>query len=263
MAPATDRLTIYYGIRWFLLCARHFVLERQGQPYRRLSATLLIATQEPFDLQIRDCAPVRVQACLVAPGVARERIVAVNSHIRIFDLPIETTYFAALAGVLGDEPLVVLDTACIAHLREPLQAVGEGGLSGPELQQLMRSVVLAVSGREPAPRKLDPRIAVAVDAINGGANLTLATLARQAGLSESRFRQLFKAELGCGLRHYLRWAAVWRAVWLWQSGRTWTEVAHACGFFDLSHLDRAFNEVFGLNPSTVVDPKRALLVRCE
>ena len=40
------------------------------------------------------------------------------------------------------------------------------------------------------------------------------------------------------------------------------EVSEAAGFHDLAHLNRAFNEVFGLNPSTVFDPGQVRLVRC-
>lgn len=258
----SQQLTIYYGNRWFLLCARDFVLERSQQPYRRLSATLLIACDRSFELQIAGQPTQTLQACLIAPGVTRERIHAVGSNLRIFDLPIETPYFAPLARLLSTHDWVALAPAQFAPLMPALQAVGEGSLSCTALRQLLADVVHAASGEAPRTRNMDGRIALALEAINRDGSANLETLARSAGLSASRFRQLFKAELGCGLRRYQRWAAVWRAVWLWQRGSTWTEVAHECGFFDLSHLDRAFNDVFGLNPSTVVDPNKALLRRC-
>jgi len=259
----SHQLTIYYGTRWFLLCARDFTLERAQQPYRRLSATLIIACEQDFELQIAGQAAIRVEACLIAPGVARERIDAIGSEIRIFDLPIETAFFAPLAPLLGTRDFCALERQQFAHLLPQLSAVGAGEARCTDLQHLIADVVQATSGEAPRPRALDARIAQAVATINRAGSSKLEDLARAAALSPSRFRQLFKAELGCGIRSYQRWAAVWRAVWLWQRGSTWTDIALECGFFDLSHLDRAFNDVFGLNPSTVVDPSKVLLRRCE
>lgn len=263
MSLHSHHLTIYYGTRWFLLCARDFSLERAQQPYRRLSVTLIIACGQSFDLQISGRAPVHLEACLIGPGVARERISAIGSEIRIFDLPIETAFYAPLAPLLRAQDFCTLDRQKFAHLLPQLEAVGAGDAAGTDLQQLIAQVVHAACGQAPRPRALDARIAEAVTTINRDGNCKLEDLARTAALSPSRFRQLFKAELGCGIRRYQRWAAVWRAVWLWQRGSTWTDIALECGFFDLSHLDRAFNDIFGLNPSTVVDPSKVLLRRCE
>jgi AraC-like DNA-binding protein len=62
--------------------------------------------------------------------------------------------------------------------------------------------------------------------------------------------------------HYARWTAVWKAALLWAHGTPFTELAHEVGFYDLAHLDHAFVETFGVNPSTVIDPAAVRLIRC-
>lgn len=259
-------MTIYYGSRWFLLLARHFVLRRPEQPYRRLSATLLVASGEPFHLQVDDGSIITTHAALVAPKVRRRLIEAVNSHIAIFDLAIETPHYAALAELTRQGPVLSLDAARFAPLHSQLAAAAEGGLDSAALHQLFDRAVAAAGGAPvPLAPERDTRITQAIAQINdaGFGEASLDQLALSAHLSPSRFRQLFKQQTGSTIRHYARWAATWRAVWLWQRGTPWTQIAHECGFTDLAHLDHAFNEVFGLNPSAVVDPSTVLLRRCE
>ena len=92
--------------------------------------------------------------------------------------------------------------------------------------------------------------------------MTLTALARRLCLSPSRLRHLFKEVTGNTVSHYARWAAVWRVVSLWSQGRRLTEIAQEVRFHDLAHLDHAFNEVFGLNPSSVINPENVTLIRC-
>lgn len=259
-------MTIYYGSRWFLLLARHFVLRRSEHPYRRLSATLMIARGRPFTLQVDDCEAISTQAVLIAPKVQRRLIEAVDSHIAIFDLAIETPHFAALAPLIQKTAVLNLDVGRFASLMPSLEAAAAGTLAPEAARQLFDRVV-ELAGGTPIPLAPagDVRITQAIAQINeaGFGEASLEQLAERAHLSPSRFRQLFKEQTGSTIRHYARWAATWRAVWLWQRGTPWTQIAHQCGFTDLAHLDHAFNEVFGLNPSAVVDPSTVLLRRCE
>ncbi|MFX6645104.1 helix-turn-helix domain-containing protein, partial [Acinetobacter baumannii] len=79
-------------------------------------------------------------------------------------------------------------------------------------------------------------------------------------LSPSRLRSLFKQEVGFTIQQYARWLAVWRASLAWRQGRSLTDVAMEAGFYDLPHIDHAFNEVFGINPTNVIDPHFVRLV---
>src|SRR5262245_30761760 len=75
-------------------------------------------------------------------------------------------------------------------------------------------------------------------------------LARQVGLSQRRFIQLFTAEVGMTPKLYGRVRRFQRARELVRNVTKpdWAAVAVACGFFDQSHLIRDFGEFSGLSP---------------
>jgi AraC family transcriptional regulator len=97
----------------------------------------------------------------------------------------------------------------------------------------------------------DERILRAVRYINDhlSAPLTLAQVARVAYLSPSRFRHLFAAQTGMGLRQYILWR---RFVSVWElrmKGVSLSAAAHAAGFADSAHLTRTSRRMFGIPPS--------------
>jgi len=249
------RFTVYYGMRRFLLLAPTFILEPPS-PYRRLSPTLLLACKEPFHLVVGDGLTMTARAALIAPKVPRHRVVAVDSDLAIFDLPIHATTMST--------PVQSLDFESFTALLPALADAFPGKLSCEGVDQLFEAAVQAISGRCPSPETIDPRIEQALQLIDELPfdEVTLTGLARRLGLSPSRLRHLFKEDTGHTVSHYARWAAVWRVALLWQQGRRLTEIAHQVGFHDLAHLDHAFIEVFGLNPSTLINPENVTLVRC-
>ncbi|WP_394823523.1 helix-turn-helix domain-containing protein [Pendulispora albinea] len=242
-------------MRRFLLLAPTFILE-PPRPYRRLTPTLLVACREPFWLECGDDSSLSARVALIAPKVPRRRLVAVNSDLAIFDLPIHSRF--------GEEPVQSLDFERFTSLLPALAEAFAGKLSCAGVDRLFESAVQIISGQAPTPPTLDPRIERALELIDELPfdEVTLTALARRLSLSSSRLRHLFKEVTGNSVSHYTRWAAVWRAVSLWSQGRKLTEIAHQVGFHDLAHLDHAFIDVFGLNPSTVINPENVTLIRC-
>src|SRR5262245_15130440 len=103
-------------------------------------------------------------------------------------------------------------------------------------------------------RQARPRhgaIPVALDAFEqADAVVKVRDLARQVGLSQRRFIQLFTAEVGLTPKLYGRVRRFQRARELVRNETEpdWAAVAAACGFFDQSHLIRDFGEFSGLSP---------------
>ena len=256
--------TAYYGNRRFLLLATSFVLDRSSKPYRRLSASLMLAGGEPFRVEVGDGLTLTTRAALIAPKVRRRRTLALNSRLAVFDIPIGSPEYAALEPTLQEQQVLSLELERFAPLLPTLEKGFATTLSCAEVDGMFESAVHAVTGRRPAARALDPRVARAIDLIDEVPldQVTLAGLAKRLPLSASRLRHLFQTETGCSVTHYARWAAVWKAASLWTRGVPLTEIAHEVGFYDLAHLDHAFVETFGVSPSVVIDPSTITLVRC-
>lgn len=257
-------VTSYYWHRGFLMLAPSFVLERQGKPYRRLSATLMYAADKPFLIETGDGKVTEARAALIAPKVLRRRIVAVDSELMICDLSVATPHFSAVAALLGGDDVTVLDPACFAALADDIALARTAGLPVERLPALIDNLIFALTGERPAALPLHPRIAQVLALIEESSldTVSLPWLAEQVHLSPSRLRHLFTEQVGCSLTHYCRWSAVWKGVWLWSRGKSLLEVAVETGFHDLAHLNRAFNEVFGLSPSSLFNVDQMRLMRC-
>lgn len=88
----------------------------------------------------------------------------------------------------------------------------------------------------------------------------IATLATRVCLSPSRFRHLFRNEMGVSVQSYLRWRRLMAAVRASVRGMSLTEAAHTAGFADSAHLTRVFRAAFGLAPSHALKPSHFIQV---
>lgn len=71
--------------------------------------------------------------------------------------------------------------------------------------------------------------------------ITVDDLAQRAYLSRSTFLRNFEALCGCSPIKYLNQYRTGKAIEMLEaSNMSKTEVAHACGFYDLSHMERSF-----------------------
>jgi AraC-like DNA-binding protein len=97
----------------------------------------------------------------------------------------------------------------------------------------------------------DPRMASSVAMLREHASkrLSLTELAHAAGLSESRFRHLFKTTIGLPLRRYRLWLAMDIALRRVASTGNLTVAALDAGFASSAHFSATFRDMFGLEPS--------------
>ena len=260
--PAPAGVKIYYWPCSLLLTAPSLLLDRPTGP---LSATLRISCREPYTIEVAGETRV-TRASLVAPKAERKRIIAPNSDIALFYLPLQAPRHAALRALIKDRKLVDLPIELFAPLLPRIRAAMLHVQPATEIKALARDVVEAITG-QPVPEDdaMDPRIAKACAVLDELPlrDAHIGTVASRVHLSPSRLRELFRQEVGFTIGEYARWRATWRAVLHWKRGLTLTDVALEAGFHDLSHADKAINEVFGINPSTLIDPQFVTLINCE
>lgn len=82
--------------------------------------------------------------------------------------------------------------------------------------------------------------------LRAGEDLDRDALARQVGLSPSRFSHWFVEQSGIPLRSYKKWLKLRMAMDALLDGAKPTDAAMQAGFSDLAHMSRAFSESFGL-----------------
>jgi AraC family transcriptional regulator len=155
-----------------------------------------------------------------------------------------------------------LEDALIREITLALRAEAERGCPGGKLYGECLAAALAVhlvrhystvtpnrqaSGRGPLREQI--RRAVYYIHEHFAADISLASLATEAGLSPFHFARLFRDSTGLAPHQYVVQCRVERARELLLSGAQSTaEIAVAVGFCDQSHLTTHFKRVFGLTP---------------
>ena len=78
---------------------------------------------------------------------------------------------------------------------------------------------------------------------------TVAQVAKQVGLSESRLMHLFRDQLDTSMRQYILWLRICYAVKLWIAGYSLIDIALESGFSDQAHFSRTMRRMADFAPS--------------
>lgn len=147
--------------------------------------------------------------------------------------------------------LSVLDPEVLAPSVARFSSVGAEDLSCLEARIICDEMIQALTGEMPLPAGMDPRIRKAIDLARElpEHKVPLVYLAKEVGLSESRFAHLFSEETGIPIRRYLLWLRLMQAIQCLLNGVSLTTAAHEAGFADSAHLSRTFRDMFGMTLS--------------
>lgn len=263
MTTIPPQTQVFFWPRCFVLRSRDFAQKVDVRPYQRLAATLIVSVQSPFTVRINDEPATQHQVALLPPDSRRHELRFHDSDSYLFDLGLSSPEYDRIHGLLrfGEAVRPPRADALVAHLEEQ---------SGRELdcttaRQLLNDAVNLIAPESERPAIRDARIQRVLQLIDANPRdeLSVAGLAAEVGLSESRLRNLSQRYLGCSLSRYMRWIAAWRSVEIWRPGMSFTEVAHAAGFHDLPHANRVFNELFGMPPSRMLRAPDIQVQRCD
>ncbi len=122
------------------------------------------------------------------------------------------------------------------------------------LDRLLVEAIQPMQDEDAGMQSADPVIAALIAALPAAIpdSLPAARLARQAGLSTSRFLHRFSAYAGLPLRPYLRWRRLLTAMAGVMRGDPLTDAALAAGFADVAHFNRTVRRHFGITPGVLL-----------
>ncbi len=206
-----------------------------NQPHQHVAASLLIGLTAPIRVTVED-RRVTERVVLVPPDVTQS--LHSTGPVAVMHLDPDDSAWRALARLDG------LDEALQDHCCDAMNALVDAPGESPvrHFLQHLRGVA--------APLPLDPRIADACRCMRSDDRVpAMEALAKQANLSPSRFRHLFREQLGVSLKRYQLHLKCQRALALWRNGMNFTELAVAAGFYDQPHLNRTLRAMFDALPS--------------
>jgi AraC-like DNA-binding protein len=165
----------------------------------------------------------------------------------------ESAEGAWLSAILREDITTIADMrldSLVAELRTFVEAPDETA----DIADMIRRCVHGVRpGLAPA-RRLDSRIAAALDSIRASDDLriSLDQAAAIACLSPTRFAHVFSDQVGLPFSRYMLWRKLTRAMVAIASERTIAAAAHAADFADAAHLTRTFYQMVGMAPSALM-----------
>ena len=259
MSAAGPRIHVYLWDHCFLLQGHDYELDRRpSSPYHRSSATLLVAHEGRFELGIIGEPPREYEAVLLPVNIQRDWITSHGRPFSILDAGISSEAYLRLAPYLSPGQPLVLGRALRDRLCGLLARHPPGALDIEAAVALFDAVVNACCDPPRPPLVREPRILRVMEQIERLPldQLTHEDLSQAAQLSASRLRALFQRHVGCTISQYMRWVAGSKAAEMWREGSSFTDIALAAGFYDLAHADRVMNEIFGMNPTVMTDPRQ-------
>ena len=156
---------------------------------------------------------------------------------------------------------VVRDPEAADRLRQFHVAAGDPSTSLLERDSLLTQALVWLVGRHGTARETLTGLGCEHRAVrkareyldeHANENISLAALARTAGLSSYHLCRVFHRDIGLTPHVYQEQARVRRAKRLLREGMTIATAAAEAGFFDQSHLSRHFKRIVGVTPGGYV-----------
>jgi AraC-like DNA-binding protein len=195
-------------------------------------------------------------AALVRPDAVHE-VDARDATVLIAFVEAESPLGAALSARI-EQAIAPVPATELTQWRRAISADSSpvSALSAPCVEAWVREWLLA----DRRPPKIHPRINRVLrylrERLGPDEDLSLATLAGVAGLSESRLMHAFTESLGIAVRPYILWLRVQRACSELSNGASVTQAAARASFSDAAHLSRTFRRMLGTTPSEIASRRR-------
>lgn len=220
---------------------------------RHAAVLLLTASGEPFEVAAGGRV-VRSAAAAVAPLTQRGLHAVDLGLVSLHVFPPHPCYRAFQR--VPAPGIVALDRRRFAEFDAAILRAYEGRLTLREAQRLFEELVGAAVRQLPRSGRADCAAGRVHELLRDKPACSLPELARELRLSYTGTSHYFSREVGLPLRSYQLWHKYMTAAELRLRGGTLTEIAHAAGFADSSHLCRSWQASYGLAPSYARDGSR-------
>jgi len=243
----------WFGSRGFLFTSPWVVTR---DTVRHAAVVLLTASGEPIEVKAGGRA-VSAGAAAIAP-LTRRGLRAIDAGLVSLHVFPPHPCFSAFHGI-PRPGVLALERARFAQFDAAIVRAYEGRLTLGDARQLFDAIVaeavrqLPWGGREYRGDRLH-------ELLRENPACSLPELAHELGLSYTGASHYFSRVVGLPLRSYQLWLKYLTAAELRLRGGTLTEIAHASGFVDSSHLCRSWQASYGLSPSYARDPSRVRIV---
>jgi len=156
----------------------------------------------------------------------------------------------AAADEIADTNVAAADVwgTALSGLEEQVAAANDAKARGALVQRFLMER-LSVPSRGTSWDSVAVRIAETIAAAGG--QVSIRSMADDAGLSERQLERRFAAAIGMQPKRFARLARFARALSVARTGIGWAEVAAMAGFSDQSHLTREFIALVGLSPEAL------------
>src|SRR5579859_730355 len=219
-----------------------------GQPYTLTDNTVLIFNPWlPHAKSANTQGPSLVLSLLVEQRWVAGLMTSAPPNLdRLFPNPCvllvpEVDLHAKRLTAAGTQSVTMSDEICCEVVRDLVQEVVNAYASSQSTREFVASA-----------RPIDFRIRKALGYIQEHAleNPTIADIAREVGLSRSRFFEQFRRCVGASPHHYIDWARMAVATRaLSTSEKPLIDVSEELGFSSHSHFTRFFAQHIGISPS--------------
>ncbi len=247
MQEASEHLYLWSGL---LLYAAG---DHRNDWHSHYAASLIIALDAPFRLELRDGVDEKVRACVLAPNA--ENRVSIEGRFVSIMADVDSSVFEPLAPILNGNAWSAIDAERLKPVLPQLGALLETPHTERQVRTLVDDCIEAITGQRPRPLtvSLDRRITRVLKLIRDGLpdEPNTDALAEAVGLSRSRLLHLFKEQLGLPMGQYLLWRRLFEAARLWDEGLSMAEAGHAAGFYDQAHYTRTMRKMLDVTPSGI------------
>jgi AraC-like DNA-binding protein len=219
---------------------------------RHAAVVLLTASGEPVEVSAGG-RTLSAGAAAIAP-LTRRGLRAMDAGLVSLHIFPTHPCFSAFHGI-PRPGVLALERARFGEFDAEILRAYEGRLTLGDARRLFDAIVaqavrqLPWAGRECRGERLH-------ELLRENPACSLPELARELGLSYTGASHYFSRVVGLPLRSYQLWLKYLTAAELRLRGGTLTEIAHASGFVDSSHLSRSWQSSYGLSPSYARDPSR-------